>query len=600
MDVTYGEISTAGPVRPHNEDTVLFWQPADEEERRVRGAVAIIADGVGGQGHGEVASKLAAETALKNFKDAEPGMPLNGLIWQMFNMANLAVYDEGMKARSDEGRMATTMTITVFRNNEVGIGHVGDSRSYLVQGGKIRCMTGDHTHLAFHVKMGLFSAAEAQNSPLRSVLTRAVGKEPTVNADFFYSVVYPGDFIIQCCDGVHVYITDREMMELATRKTPAESCKDLLTLATSRGTDDNISVQICRIDKVHQLTFYRGNPVYTKPAETTAAEGELGVKQVLDKRFEITRLISRSGMASIFEALDLTTGQDVAIKVPFMQFESDPAFYSRFEREEAIGRTLKHPSILHVLPVEKDSKSRPYIVMELLDGETLDQVMSRERPMDVDKALRITREMCAALVYMHSQNIVHRDMKPQNIMLCKDGSLRIMDFGIAKAASMRRITFTGFSPAMGTPDYMAPEQVKGKRGDERTDIYSLGAMFYEMATGSVPFEGQNPFLIMNARVTGDPKAPRRLNSKISPQVEEIILHAMAREPAQRYQSAAEFKKELEQPQQVQVTGRVERLQVPAQWKSKWRAMRITIIGVVIVAGVSCLFLLLAHGGPKHH
>ena len=131
---------------------------------------------------------------------------------------------------------------------------------------------------------------------------------------------------------------------------------------------------------------------------------------------------------------------------------------------------------------------------------------------------------------MHEHDVVHRDLKPENIMICNDGSIRIMDFGIAKYEGMRRLTFGGFTPAMGTPDYMAPEQVKGRRGDRRTDIYSLGAILYEMVTGSVPFEGANPFLIMNARLSGDPVAPRVRNPELSPQVEEIILHAMARIP----------------------------------------------------------------------
>src|SRR6202011_3896139 len=149
----------------------------------------------------------------------------------------------------------------------------------------------------------------------------------------------------------------------------------------------------------------------------------------------------------------------------------------------------------------------------------------------ISDAVQIASQICGALAHMHEHKIVHRDLKPQNIMITNDGSIRIMDFGIAKAMEMRRITFAGFSPAMGTPDYMAPEQVKGRRGDERTDIYSLGAILYEMTTGRVPFEGPNPFLVMNSRITGDPIAPRKRNPEISEQLEEIILHAMEREPA---------------------------------------------------------------------
>ena len=128
-------------------------------------------------------------------------------------------------------------------------------------------------------------------------------------------------------------------------------------------------------------------------------------------------------------------------------------------------------------------------------------------------ALAIAGRICEALEYLHGQNVIHRDLKPENIMLCDDGSIRIMDFGIAKAAGLRRLTFAGFSASMGTPDYMAPEQVKGKRGDARTDIYSLGAMLYEMVTGATPFEGTNPYAIMNARLTGDPVAPRKASAR---------------------------------------------------------------------------------------
>ena len=148
-------------------------------------------------------------------------------------------------------------------------------------------------------------------------------------------------------------------------------------------------------------------------------------------------------------------------------------------------------------------------------------------------------------------------------MLCSDGTLRIMDFGIAKAVTGRRLTFAGFTPSMGMPDYMAPEQVKGKRGDVRTDSYSVGAILYEMLSGNSPFEGENPFVIMNARLIGDPIAPRKLNMLCSANAEEVVLHAMARQPHDRYQTIAEMKKDLDGIGAVIVTGRADRLQPPA-------------------------------------
>ena len=303
-------------------------------------------------------------------------------------------------------------------------------------------------------------------------------------------------------------------------------------------------------------------------------------------------------MASIFKATDKTTGETVAVKVPFMQFESDPAFYSRFQREEEIGKMLNHPNILRIIPVD-GKKSRPYIAMEFLDGNTLRQSMRSAGKMPVAEVLAIASRICDALEYMHQQGIVHRDLKPENIMLCRDGSLRIMDFGIAKAAAMRRLTFAGFSPSMGTPDYMAPEQVKGKRGDARTDLYSLGAMMYEMVTGYAPFEGGNPYLIMNARLVGDPIAPRKRNKEIPPEVEEIILHAMERDPDDRYATAAEMKAELDHPEKVQVTGRHERLRPPVVWNTRWRTARTIVLAMlvpVVVFGLMYLFMFYKNKG----
>ncbi len=579
MDLTFAQLSAAGAVRTNNEDFVAYWRPDDAEELRSRGTVALLADGVGGHGQGEVASRLAVETALARFKEAKPGAAPGNVLAQMFNAANLAVYDAGMRERA------------LFRNNEVTIGHVGDCRAYVVQEGRIRRVTADHSYVGMQLKLGLITPQEAMTSQLRNVLTRSIGKDALVQVDYHTLTVNRGDVLVLCCDGVHGCLTDDEISEAVTRHSPEEACRLLLEMAERRGSDDNLSAQVAHIDRVEQLVYYRGLPVYQE-APDFSMSAEIQVGQVLDDRFHITGVVSRSGMASIFKAKDMQTGRTVAIKAPFMQFESDPGFFSRFEREEAIGKALDHPFILHIVPVEQ--KSRPYIVMEYLEGETLRQLLRSVRPLPVPDALRIASRICEALDYMHQHEVVHRDLKPENIMLCTDGSLRIMDFGIAKAAGMRRLTFTGFSAAMGTPDYMAPEQVKGKRGDERTDIYSLGAMLYEMVTGSAPFEGANPYMIMNARLTGDPAAPRKLTPQIPPEVEEIILHAMERNPEDRYPSAAAMKAELDAPETVTLTGRHERLQPPVVWRTKWRLVRVTVIAILIPVVIFGLMFLLAY------
>jgi serine/threonine protein phosphatase PrpC len=589
MDVTYGQLSLTGPVRSNNEDYLGSCLPADAQDARNRGALVVLADGMGGQEAGEVASRLAVEAALQKFRDARAGVSPNQLVGQMFAAANQAVYDEGNKV-GDQRRMGTTLTIALFRNNEVTIGHVGDCRTYLIQNGQIRRLTSDHSYVGVQVKLGLISEQEALQSPMRSVLTRCIGKDPVVQVDYTTAVVGRGDFVMQCCDGVYCYITENDILEAVAHAPPAEACKHLTDLAIKRGTDDNVSVQIVHVERVEQLSYYRGAPVYQESLDPTMSH-EVQIGEVLDGRFRVVDVIARSGMASIYKANDLQTGKRVAVKVPGMQFESDPGFFTRFQREEEIGRVLDHPYILHIIPMEQ--KSRPYMAMELLEGQTLRQLMRGVPRLPVPDALKITSRLCEALDYMHKKNIIHRDLKPENVMICEDGTLRIMDFGIAKAAGMRRLTFSGFSPVMGTPDYMAPEQVKGKRGDERTDLYSLGAMLYEMVTGVVPFEGANPYIIMNSRVTGDPVAPRKVHEDIPAAVEEIILHAMERNPAERYPSAAAMKAEVDDPDKVELTGRCDRLQPPSLARTNWATVRLVVISAlvpVVILGGALLYL----------
>src|SRR5580658_474891 len=288
----------------------------------------------------------------------------------------------------------------------------------------------------------------------------------------------------------------------------------------------------------------------TGPAATT--NGKLAPGTVLDGRFAITDMVSDGGMAAIFKARDLeNNGAIVAVKIPLDTVEMDASLYSRFQREDEIGGELDHPSVLRFYPVA--NKSRLYIVTEFLTGTTLFHVLRERRRFPEKEALSIAARICDALQYLHERGVVHRDLKPENIMMCEDGTLRLMDFGISKGSASRRLTFIGFAP--GTPHYMAPERVNGRRGDGRTDIYSLGAMLYEMLTGTIAFNDQDITVILNSRVAGDPEPPRKLNPAITPQAEEIVLQAMERNPAQRFATAAAMKAALEAPERVPLTGR---------------------------------------------
>src|ERR1700728_4748647 len=234
--------------------------------------------------------------------------------------------------------------------------------------------------------------------------------------------------------------------------------------------------------------------------------------------YRIDAPVARSGMASIFRATDTRNNRVVALKIPHPDMEADPILFDRFQREAGIGERLNHPGVMRVLDGEK--RSRVYMVMEWCDGRVLREILS-EGKMSQDRAIRIAIEVLEALEYIHENGVVHRDLKPENIMVDADDNIKLIDFGIAGSEGSRRLTFAKLSNVMGTPDYISPEQVKGKRGDGRADLYAVGVMLYEMLTGKMPFEGPNQLAIMNERLLNNPVPPREVDPTITPELQEI-------------------------------------------------------------------------------
>lgn len=266
--------------------------------------------------------------------------------------------------------------------------------------------------------------------------------------------------------------------------------------------------------------------------------------------YRLEAAVSRSGMSTLFKAADLKTGRQVAIKIPHPELEHDPVLMERFRREEQIGQELDHPGV--VKTYDGEHRGRLYMVIEWVEGTLLRSIMSQAGPLPIDRAVNLTLAICDALDYMHKHGVVHRDLKPENIMVDGEDRIKLIDFGIALKEDARRLTYAGPSPLLGTPDYISPEQVKGQHGDQRSDIYALGVIFYEMLTGQTPFSGPNPLAVMNERLLIDPKPPRKLRPEISPQLQEILYRALERDPRHRYATASEMAWELSHQEQVGV------------------------------------------------
>jgi serine/threonine-protein kinase len=257
-------------------------------------------------------------------------------------------------------------------------------------------------------------------------------------------------------------------------------------------------------------------------------------------------MIGAGGMATVHEAEDTALGRRVAIKVLQPQYAADAGFVSRFDREARAIAALNHPGIVQVYDVGNDG-SRPYIVEEFVEGEPLKELL-RAGPMPADRIIDVGVQIAKALDYAHQAGIVHRDVKPQNILIAPRGQAKLVDFGIAATAGVAGNTDAG--SVFGTVHYLAPEQAQGQSSSPATDVYSLGIVLYEMATGHPPFDGQTAMEIANKHVSAAPEPPSIANPTIPPRLEQAILRALSKDPARRPQSGAELARELLQADEI--------------------------------------------------
>ena len=270
--------------------------------------------------------------------------------------------------------------------------------------------------------------------------------------------------------------------------------------------------------------------------------------------YRIEAPVARSGMATIYRAVDVRDNRVVAVKIPHPDMEADPVLYDRFQRESDIGEKLNHPRIMRVFGGEQ--RSRVYMVMEWCEGRLLRDILNEGR-IAPDRAVRITLAVLEALEYIHDNGVVHRDLKPENIMVDADDNVKLIDFGIAGDAAARRLTYANLTAALGSPNYISPEQVKGKRGDGRSDVYAMGVILYEMLTGKLPFTGSSPMQVINDRLLNYPMPPSVADPSVSPQLQEVLYRALERDPRNRYPKARDFARDLEHLDQVGVEDRPE-------------------------------------------
>jgi eukaryotic-like serine/threonine-protein kinase len=270
--------------------------------------------------------------------------------------------------------------------------------------------------------------------------------------------------------------------------------------------------------------------------------------RLLGGRYELDGIVGRGGMAEVFRARDIRLDRVVGVKTLRDDLARDQTFQARFRREAQSAASLNHPSIVAVYDTGEDmvgSVPVPYIVMEFVDGRTLRDLLRDDRRLLPERALEITDGVLRALDYSHRNGIVHRDIKPGNVMLTRAGDVKVMDFGIARAVADSQLTMTQTAQVIGTAQYLSPEQARGERVDARSDLYSTGCLLYELLTGRPPFTGDSPVAIAYQHVKEEPVPPSQIDPEVPPWADAIVLKAMRKDPADRYQSAGEMRNDIQ-------------------------------------------------------
>src|SRR5262245_47849370 len=265
------------------------------------------------------------------------------------------------------------------------------------------------------------------------------------------------------------------------------------------------------------------------------------VGRAFSNRYDIQREIAQGGMAEVYLAHDGRLDRPVALKALFPEYAREPSFVERFRREAQAAANLNHPNIVSIYDWGQESGTY-FIVMEYVEGRSLRDLIRSQGPLEPNQAAEITGEIASALAFAHRSGVVHRDVKPGNVLLTRAGNVKVTDFGIARAGASDGLTQTG--SVMGTATYFSPEQAQGLAVDGRSDVYSLGVVLYEMVTGVVPFTGDSPVAVAYRHVREEPMPPSQRNPDVPADLEQIILTALAKDPDQRYQTADDLRADL--------------------------------------------------------
>lgn len=505
--------------REDNQDFVAYTEPA-ADDLALHGVVAAVADGMGGAKGGRVAAEVCVCGFLDAYYALPPTLSVELRAARSLNAINSWIHHTGRHDAMLDG-MATTFSALILRNRQAYVLHAGDSRVYRLRGKTLEKLTEDHTY---------------KNQGMDHVLRRAVGLENTLCADSSAYILEAHDRFLLCSDGLHAVLREADIRRvLQERNTPQQTAESLAQHALDADSQDNISVLVVDVialpppDAALLKAGIVSLPIMELPAAGSGVDG-----------FFLEKILSVGRYSCLFLARD-GDGSKVVLKFPQPRVAEEREYHAAFLREAWIAARVHSPWVVEVNALTPGRQTRLYSVLPYYPGQTLERRILYGGRITLKEGIDIALKLCKAVHALHRQQIIHRDIKPDNVLLLEDGGLKLLDLGVARLPAWdddRDLQIPG------TPSYMAPEQFTGERGTQATDVFALGVTLYRtFAKGAYPYGEIEPFT--TPRFVNKPKTLGAYRPDLPSWLEMVLGKALAVNPKERYQDAIELAFDLE-------------------------------------------------------
>lgn len=565
LSISSGEYSTAG-IKPHNEDKCGVQVPV-EPMLTTKGISAAIADGMSGSDAGKEASEACVSGFLRDYYSTPESWTAKTSGQKVLGSLNSWLHSLGQREYGSHKGMVSTFSTIIFKSNTGYIFHVGDTRIYRLRNNELTCLTKDH---------------RIEISEEKSYLTRAMGIDLHVDIDYKSVAVEAGDIYMLSTDGVHEFITDGKIQAfLAEDKPLNERAKNIVDMAIANNSNDNLTVLLVKIESLpseNEDEFYKKLTALPFPPP-------LEPGMILDG-YKIIRHLFSNKRTELYLAHDRELDTHVVIKAPSVNYSDDPQYINSFLLEEWAGRRINNNHVLNVLDMPR-KRTALYYITEYLQGTTLRQWMDDNPRPSLSTTRNFIRQIAQGLRAFHRLEMIHQDIKPENIIVDKHGTLKIIDFGSTKIPGIEEIqTPIGAPVLQGTENYTAPEYHMGERATNRTDIYSLGVIAYELLTGHLPY-GKALTKKNLRKVSYIPV--KYYTPEIPYWVDKAIQKSVSVNPEQRFNILSEFEYAINNPDSKLISQE----HIPLLKSNPVKVWQI-ISAILLVTNIVSLYLYFTH------